>query len=157
MITIGQLKTRLRRIPHLESDISSQEERLERLNQKLVDIGSPELTDMPRNPSPDYDHTTELIYRRDELENEIKGEREFIRKERKWVEDVLWHVQSAVEKKVIRLKYLDKESWKDIQFILYGDEKDFIENDEAYARKMYRVHGMALEHMWVEILKNNLW
>ena len=157
MITVGQLKTRLKRIPHVDDDISGQEERYERLNQKLVDIGSPELTDMPRNPSPDYDHMAEMLYRLEELEKEIKGKRDFLRKERKWVEDILWYMQSATEKKIIRLKYLDKEPWKDIQFILFGGENDFLENDELYARKVYRIHGNALEHMCVIINQKNLW
>ena len=89
MITVGQLKTRLKRIPHVDDDISGQEERYERLNQKLVDIGSPELTDMPRNPSPDYDHMAEMLYRLEELEKEIKGKRDFLRKERKVQEGYL--------------------------------------------------------------------
>ena len=157
MITVGQLKHRLAMISQIDEDIQSQRERYERLHSKMMDIGSPEITDMPRNPSPEYDHLTDMLYTLDSIEEYIKEQTEKVRSEIAWVERVLEGVPSPKEKIIIRSKYIDKEKWTDILFTLYGGEVDYLSKEETYCRRMYRIHGNALDHMRDVIIKENLW
>ena len=157
MITVGNLKHRLKMIAQIEEDISSQRERYERLHNKMIDIGSPELTDMPRNPSPEYDHLSDMIDLLGEIESYIKEQTERVRSERAWVERVLARLSSPNEKIIIRSKYIDKDKWEDILFTLYGGEKDYLEREDTYVRRMYRTHGNALDHMRDVIVKENMW
>ena len=51
-----------------EREIDNEIERLEILQEKLYSVGSPEITDMPRNPSPSNDRISELLSRKNDCE-----------------------------------------------------------------------------------------
>lgn len=45
---------------------------------------------------------------------------------------------------VLRLKYIDGETWDDLTFILFGSKEDYTEREESYLRRAYKLHGKAL-------------
>lgn len=52
---------------------------------------------------------------------------------------------------VLRLRYVDGETWPDTAFVLFGNREDFTEREDSYIRRCFKLHGRAL-HELAEIL-----
>lgn len=52
---------------------------------------------------------------------------------------------SAEQRQVLFARYFDGHTWADVTAVLYGLRPDFDEKAESYERRVYRIHGNALE------------
>lgn len=48
---------------------------------------------------------------------------------------------------VLRLRYVDGESWPDTAFVLFGNRADFPYREDAYVRRCFKLHGRALHEL----------
>lgn len=141
---VQAVKNRLAEYREVASEIDNQLERLDRLSEKMCSVGSPQITDMPRNPSPSNDRMMSQIVMKMELEEEVS---ELIRsheEERKAIEAILKKLKKSDERAVIRMRYLDLENWSDVCFVLYGGNEGYYEKESSYMRRLMLVHGRAL-------------
>ena len=157
MITVSMLKERLTNIQILKEDIEDQCERLQTLRAKIEEPRHIELNGMPRNPSPDADHMTGSVIILDQVRTYISQKTEKLHGEYAWTERVLDCVPCAKERCIIRRRYIDGESWSDVIFGIFGSEVDFLDREDTYNRKVYRIHGNALDHMTTAINQNDMW
>lgn len=144
---VDAVKERLETYIATERDIENQIERLERLETRMIGMGAQTLTDMPKAPSPANDRMAMIIGQKEELEQEIRDTIEFQKRERKWIEGIVKHLKNPDERAVIRLHYLDKTDWNDISDVLFGGRVDFLDKQDTYLRRCFRIHGSALVNM----------
>lgn len=147
------VKKRLEAYRDKERDIENQLERLEGFEMRLKSIGSPTLSDMPKIQSVSHDRIADIIAQKMELEEEIQGDIDFQRKERKEINLVLKKLPTSDEKAVIRMRYFDRLSWYDVTDMLFGGKADYLGKEDTYLRRTHNIHRSALINM-TEIIKS---
>lgn len=145
------VKYRLIEYREREKDIESQTERLDRLEMKIMSVGSPTLSDMPKSPSPLQDRVTALIADKIDLENDIRQAIAEQRQEKKDIEVILRKLRHSEERAVIRMRYFDGASWNDVVDMLFGGKDDFLGKEDTYLRRTHKIHGSALLNMAIII------
>ena len=150
-VSVQEVKQRLTDYREREKYLDMEIERLDRMEDKLTSAGSPTISDMPKAPSAVQDRMAALIAVKVDLENEISEEIKFQQKERQYIEGVVKKLRKAEEKVVIKLRYIDGQSWNDIVDILFAGKEDFIDKEDSYLRRVHKAHGMALENMAIII------
>lgn len=138
------IKERLNEYRENERDIDNQIERLERLVAKMTSTSAKPITDMPRTPGVAGDRMGVYIGQKEELENSIRAAIETQGQERSNIEGLLKTLRHSDERAVIRMRYMDQESWKAVSKMLFGNRPDYEEKEEAYLRRTHKVHGTAL-------------
>lgn len=150
------VKYRLIEYRERAKDIESQTERLDRLEMKILSVGSPTLSDMPKSPSPPQDRTTALIADKIDLENDIRQAIAEQRREKEEIEVILRKLRHSEERAVIRMRYFDGASWNDVVDMLFGGKDDFLGKEDTYLRRTHKIHGSALLNMAIIIQGGNL-
>lgn len=150
------VKYRLIEYREREKDIDSQTERLDRLEMKILSVGSPTLSDMPKSPSLPQDRTTALIADKIDLENDIRQAIAAQRREKEAIEVILRKLRHSEERAVIRMRYFDGASWNDVVDMLFGGKDDFLGKEDTYLRRTHKIHGSALLNMAIIIQGGNL-
>ena len=146
-VSVRDIKAKLKGYGELERDIDNQIERLERLETKMYSVGSPMMSDMPHAPSATNDRMAMMIAQRDELKARIEhriAERQAAYED---IENDLSKLYRADQRAIIRMRYLDGETWSYINHTLYGGCADYQVNEDTYMRKVMRMHGLALVNM----------
>lgn len=145
---IEDLKNRLEDFRFTEEDLDYQQERLERLNSKMLEVGAQVITDMPRSPSPEPDRMTDYIVRKNQLMQDISSMLERHQEEREIIETILnKSLRKPSRRAVIRIRYLDAGSWNDVVDTMYGGKGDFREKEETYLRGVFRIRDEAISDM----------
>ena len=152
---VHEIKMRLVAYKEKEKDIDHQLERLDRLETRLMSIGSPTLSDMPKAPSASHDREADLIAQKIDLENEIKQYVQEQKKEREEINRILGKILSSDEKAVIRMRYIDMLSWNDVVDSMFGGKEDFLGKEDTYLRRTHKIHGAALVSMAKVIYEEN--
>lgn len=150
------VKYRLIEYRERAKDIESQTERLDRLEMKILSVGSPTISDMPKSPSPPQDRTTALIADKIDLENDIRQAIAEQRREKEEIEVILRKLRHSEERAVIRMRYFDGASWNDVVDMLFGGKDDFLGKEDTYLRRTHKIHGSALLNMAIIIQGGNL-
>lgn len=145
--TVDDVKELLRDYRESEKDIDMQIERLDRIETKLMSIGSPSLSGMPRDPSPSQSRMADLICSKIDLENDIKEAVAELKRKRKEIEKIIAKLRHSEERAVIRMRYIDGLGWDEVLDAMFGGKEDFLDKEETYNRRMYKIHGSALLNM----------
>lgn len=145
------IRLRLEEFHETERDIDNQIERLEHLKAKLYAAGAQVLTDMPRSPSASNDRMAAMLAQADELDSTIRGMVKSQSEEKKRIEYILMHIRKSDERAVIRMRYFDGADWKEIAEMLFGDRDDYLEREDTFVRRAFRVRDDALTHMTIFI------
>ena len=124
-----------------------QEERLERIETRMIGVGAMNISDMPRSPSHKQDRLTDLVALKMELQQTVSEEEAQQKEMRARVEYVLKQIRSADQRLVIRMRYIDGEEWIQICRSLFDRRNDYDEKADSYLRQVYRLHGYALYYM----------
>lgn len=148
---VDAVKHRLIAYREREKDIDNQIERHELLSQKMISIGSPTLSDMPKAVSPSHDKIANMVAMKMELEESIREDVQKQSEERKEIEEILKHLKKSDEKAVIRMRYLDGVSWNDVVDMIFGGKEDFLGKEDTYLRRVHKIHGSALLNMAIYI------
>ena len=146
-LSVRSIKAKLKAYGELERDIDNQIERLERLETKMYTAGSPIMSDMPHAATPTNDRMSMMIAQRDELKDRIMHRIEERKAAYDEIENHLAGLYRADQRAIIRMRYLDGETWDYINRALYGNQVDYQTNEDTYMRKVMRLHGLALVNM----------
>lgn len=130
-----------------EAEIEMQMERLERYMTRHETAGAQELTGMPGSHRPPSDIMAEYVARKEELENEIRSAISAQNETGREIESILQNMNSASEKSLIRMRYMDRCSWSEVSSMLFGSKPDFEDRRDSYLRRVHRIHKSALSHM----------
>lgn len=119
-------------------------ERLDRLQTKIIGVGAQVLSDMPKAPSHDNDHAVDLIAQKIDLEQELKKTVDELLEERHDIEKGIRTLKNADQRMVLLSRYIDGESFRDVNELLFGGKEDFADKEESYMRRLFNIHGAAL-------------
>lgn len=144
---VDAVRERLNQYLNTEEELDNQIERLERLESKMKGISAQVLTGMPRSPSASTDRMADMLGWKEELEQSIKETVSQQSQERNEIEAILTHIEKPDERAVIRMRYLDRMEWKEVLDMMFGGKADFLEKEETYERRMYRVRNSAMLSM----------
>lgn len=145
------VKFRLIEYREREKDIDNQTERLDRLEMKILNVGSPVLSDMPKALTSPQDRTAALIADKIDLENDIREAIAEQRREKEALEIILRKLRHSEERAVIRMRYFDGASWNEVSDMLFGGKADFLGKEDTYLRRTHKIHGSALLNMAIII------
>ncbi len=141
------IKNKLNAHRQLIEEIEVQELRLERIETKLASFGVSVLSDMPKASSMSYDRIADLIVQKDAINESIKSAALKLKNEREEIEKLIEHLSQAKEKTVIRGRYIDGDSWSDVCELIFGGKQDFLEKEDSYMRRTYKIHQSAISNM----------
>ena len=145
---IEEVKWRLENYRLDEEELNYQQERLERLNAKMLEVGAQVITDMPRKPSMEADRFTDYIVKKDQLEQSISDLLKRHSNERDIVESIVSHgIRQPSQRAVIRIRYLDAGSWGEVVDIMFGSKADFLDKEDTYMRRAFRLRDEAFTNM----------
>ena len=130
-----------------ERDIDNQIERLERFIIKMTSVGAQVISGMPQAPGTAEDRIGGLVARKEELEGTIRSDVRKLGEKRKAVEGVLAQLKRSDERAVIRMRYIDRESWNTVAELMFGSRDDYEGKEDTYLRRVHKVHGAALQNM----------
>lgn len=147
MYDVDSVKEWLIGYREMARELFLQEERLERIETRMIGVGAMNISDMPRSPSHKQDRLTDLVALKMELQQTVSMEEEQQKEMRSRVEYVLKQIRSADQRNVIRMRYIDGEEWIQICRSLFEQKKDYDEKADSYLRQVYRLHGYALYYM----------
>ena len=122
-VEFGIVKEWLEAMLDTASDIEFLEEHLRRLTNRMEQVSSPKLTDMPRNPSPQRDRMSEDIARKDTLQERIADKMAFLEASRVLLERLLECCCNRKERKVIQLHDIAGMDWSEIAPLIFDAEK----------------------------------
>ena len=128
-------------------DLFLQDERLERIEVRMIGVGAMNISDMPRSPSHKQDRLTDLVALKMELQENVAEEEKRLVEMRSRLEHVLQQIRSADQRNVIRMRYIDGDEWVQICRRLYEEREDYDDKADSYLRQVYRLHGYALYYM----------
>ena len=136
---------KLKEYGELVKDYGYECERLERLKTKMIGLGGQVISDMPKSPSPSSDRMTDYVAQKVELEEELGEALVEIETKRKEIERAIKSLKKAQERAVIRHRYIDQVSYRDVNELLFGDKDDFLGKEESYLRRTFSIHKAALQ------------
>ena len=131
----------------LSKEIANEMERLDSLENRLYGMSSPSFNGMPHSSSPVYDKMTDMIQRKENLEDKIQGLITRKNTEGQEIEAMSESLRNPDERAVILMRYIDLEEWEDVQFMLYGSRSDYEEKFDNYRQRMFRLHSAAIEKL----------
>jgi len=147
MLNSADVKKMLVDYRDLERDIDLQFERLDAIETKLYSVGSPEISDMPRNPSPSNDRISVLVERHIKLKEKIDrmcAERD---SKRESYEGIINLVALPEQRATIQMHYLDGYKWDTVNEMIFGTDEEFEDKRDSYMRRVMILHGQALQQM----------
>ena len=141
------IRERLIRYREADREIDLEIERLERLEARMTSAGAQQLSGMPGSPNAPRDRMGLLVEQKEEMEQELYGQIREHQQDWIGVERLLSCLRRSDEKEVIRLRYHDRESWREVQDLLFGRNTDYEEHMDLYRRQIFRLHASALRNM----------
>lgn len=134
--------------------IDAQAEMLRRLTNRLEQVSSPQLSDIPRAPSPDRDRLTDAIARKDRMKEQIADRLKFMEDSRK-VLDRLLEECNLKSRLVIQMHDLSGMDWNEIAATLY--HPDEMATSEARTEKLRELYRYRRNGVWkmAEILSKS--
>lgn len=135
-------KEYLRRIARTEANIKAKKERLSVMRDMAHGIGSPTMSDMPKNPNRKKSRLEDSVMKMISLEDEIRRDEETLRAVKTQALEMIGMIQNPEYQTVLIARYFRGESWEDIAAEMY------------YSRSwIFRLHGYALQELDSILLK----
>lgn len=140
-------KKYLQEYSRLLEEIEDDEERLQDMRKKLPGFGGMNYSGMPKG-SGDKDQMSTQEAIMCDLETDLKNLRMKETWKRQEIEQSLKVcTDNPQERKVIRLKYMDRLEWSEIRQKLFGKRKDFYDREEYYKDRAFRIHNNMLKKL----------
>ena len=137
-----------------EQEIILQTERLENIKARLISMGISELSDMPKGPFNASDKVGDLVSQYVDLDKEIQEMIIKQKEKRKHIEKYIVLIDTADERAVLRMRYIDGDSWGNITKSIFGKEIGFDKKKDNYRKRIYRINVSAIEKMSKFVKKN---
>lgn len=150
----SEVKKLLTEFLEAEREVDNQIERLNILTERIYSVGSPKMSDMPRDPSPAGDRIAEMVARKMACEEKVKWLAQIQAERRQLYEEIAGKIKEPDKKAVIVLRYLEGAKWERILESLFSENEDFEERRDSYMRRVMRLHGWGLQEM-AKIIDNS--
>ena len=131
-----------------------QSENLERLcfeidamESRATAPGIASLDGLPHSSGYAVDSMGGIVGRLDELRAELEEAQAKATETRREVEGAIKRIsgpQWPDRRAVLRFRYLLCMTWSDVNDALFGAKRDFLDKEDSYMRRTYRLHGAAL-------------
>ena len=144
------LKAWLHRYQELQTDAGRLFDRVDELRGRIESARTSTLDGMPHSQTRDGDKTGALLAQLEEIEGEARAAQEAAAAYRREIRAAIRQIigpRWADRREVLRLRYLDGLRWEDVSEKLFGDEADYWDRPEAFLRRVYKIHGAALEEL----------
>lgn len=135
---------------------------LDQLETRAASPGTSTLDGLPRAPGYVGDRMGGIVGQLDELRAEIEAAQDKAAEIRCEIEAVIKRIdgpQWPDRRAVLRFRYLLCLPWPDVNDALFGGKQDFLEREDSYMRRAYRLHSAALldllEFIPAEALQEN--
>lgn len=129
------------------ADATLTQERLDALRDRAESARTASLSGLPHAAGETVDRVGAIVAQIEELTEENArlwqkvGE---LRREREGAIKLLHGHGWPEQRAILRLRYIDMETWSDTAFFMFGSKPDYIEKEDTYLRRAYKVHGRAL-------------
>lgn len=130
----------LKRYQNLIVNINNLIERADMLRTKASSPRSPNLSGMPRDSQWNGDKLSNMIGTYIDLEAEANEKIIKSKKLYKEIDAFIRRIRKPDRKAVLQMKYLDGFSWLDIQDVLFGNKQDYLDKEESYQRRAFKLH-----------------
>ena len=130
--------------------IDSKEQRMESLKEKASSPGSPKLDGMPRAQRWNGDGLSSLIATYTDIERELPEDIKTGREIHKQIDSFIKRLKgqgSAEMRLVLQMKYLDLFGWTDIVEVLFLGKADFLEKEDSYTRRTFKIHQNGITRL----------
>lgn len=120
---------------------------LDALETKATSPGAPTLDGLPRTPGYAGDRMGGIVGQLDELRAELEAAQDKATEIRREIEAVIKRIngpQWPDRRAVLRFRYLLCLPWPDVNDALFGGKSDFLEREDSYMRRAYRLHSAAM-------------
>ncbi len=142
------MKEYLRKYRALREEIETEQERLQMITEKMLGSSKGIGDGMPRGNVKDPNVLVLQLSIKDDLKEKLNALIQEERRERAFIEDELQSkLDSPQERNVIRLYYIDRLEWPEVGKVMFSKKRDFYEDEDKYMRRVYRIHGNALEKL----------
>lgn len=114
---------------------------------------------MPRAPKFDSDKLGGIIGAVDALDREADEKAQDAAALYAEIDGVIRQIEGkhgAERRSILQCRYLDLMAWKDVLFLFFGDTEDLTEREDAYMKRLYKIHKAALENLQEILVTNNL-
>ena len=139
------IKERLQSYAALQRRLDNKIERLVYLESITGSPSSPNLSQMPRGSGNGNSKTERQIIQKEELKTEIKDMTRRECEERTELERLVKEMQDPDEQTVIEMRYFDNVKWRPICDALYSSNPDYIDKVDKYMKRIFKIHGSALQ------------
>ena len=119
--------------------------KLERLNARLYGLEAQNLTGMPRSDDVDTDRFAPRLFRRDEVDKELRDKVCELNRERNDLLQAISELPKAAMRNVIEMYYIDCFDWREISEVLFKSNEDYFDRKESYDRRRFRYRETALK------------
>ena len=143
----SEVKRLLTEFLDTEREVDNQIERLNILTERIYSVGSPKMSDMPKNPSPAGDRIAEMVARKIACEEKVKELTATQAMRRQLYEEIAEKIKEPDKKAVIVLRYMEGAKWERISESLFAENEDFEDRRDSYMRRVMRLHGWGLQEM----------
>ena len=130
--------------------IDSKMLRVEVLKEKASSPGSPKLDGMPRDQKWNGDGLASLIATYTDIERELPEDIKMGRELHKQIDAFIKRLKgqgSAEMRLVLQMKYLDLFGWTDIVEVLFLGKADFLEKEDSYTRRTFKIHQNGITRL----------
>ena len=140
----AQIKRRLNQHRRMVLDCEALRAEMEYARDKYGSIKAMTFDVIPSGSNPFGESATERrVFRVIELEERVAKAEEAC--ERDWVQiEPIFEILKPIELLIIRLRYYYAAEWADVCQQVYGRKKDFLEEQDSYQNKTFKMHGRAL-------------
>lgn len=135
----------LERYKVLRKEIEMEQDRFLAISEKTLGLSRGIRDGMPRGNTKDKDVLGLNVGIKDEIEKKLRAALKQERCMRECIEVGLrYKLDDAQQRNVIRLRYIDCLEWSEVRYLMFGNKRDFYEEEEKYSRRMFRIHKKAL-------------
>lgn len=131
-------------------DYSCIRQRIILMEQRSRTVQTSQLDGIPHNGTKDHDHYGIILGQIEEMENEASemlAQSKEIYTEIKAIVAKISGRDAVNRKAVILSRYLDLMPWENVTNILFGKKDDYIDREDTYLRRTFRIHADAITEL----------
>lgn len=159
LLTDHAVKEWLSRYADAAREVALLRARADAIRDRASSPASPILDRMPRAPGFDSDKLGGIIGAVDALDREADEKAQDAAALYAKIDGAIRQIEGkhgAERRSILQCRYLDLMAWKDVLFLFFGDMEDLTEREDAYMKRLYKIHKAALENLQEILVTNNL-
>lgn len=154
-----QVKEWLSRYAVAVREVTLLRARADAIRDRAASPASSKSDGMPRSPGFEGDRLGEAIGIADALDREADEKERVAAALYAEIDGAIRQIEGkhgAERRSILQCRYLDLMAWKDVLFLFFGDMENLTEREDAYMKRLYKIHKTALENLQEILVTNNL-